>query len=158
MAVKVGINASAALAAMFCAPRLASEIDLLRQRLDQPRDAGPPAQVRLDSGQLEERSRCGADFIHRRQENQVFSERDPAKLDWASVGAQVVVESTGFLPTRRRRRLTWARPSRRSSSQLRKNEDLTIVLVSTKTSTTPPSTTSSPTPVAPPTAWRRSSR
>jgi glyceraldehyde 3-phosphate dehydrogenase len=26
----------------------------------------------------------------------VFSERDPAKLDWASVGAQVVVESTGF--------------------------------------------------------------
>ena len=26
----------------------------------------------------------------------VFAERDPAKLDWASVGAQVVVESTGF--------------------------------------------------------------
>ena len=25
----------------------------------------------------------------------VFSERDPAKLDWASVGAQIVVESTG---------------------------------------------------------------
>ena len=26
----------------------------------------------------------------------VFAERDPAKLDWASVGAQIVVESTGF--------------------------------------------------------------
>src|ERR1700676_3523171 len=26
----------------------------------------------------------------------VTSERDPAKLDWASVGAQVVIESTGF--------------------------------------------------------------
>src|SRR5438874_9909497 len=26
----------------------------------------------------------------------VFAEKDPAKLDWASVGAQVVVESTGF--------------------------------------------------------------
>jgi glyceraldehyde 3-phosphate dehydrogenase len=26
----------------------------------------------------------------------VFSERDPAKLDWASVGAEIVVESTGF--------------------------------------------------------------
>src|SRR3984885_1202508 len=25
----------------------------------------------------------------------VFAERDPAKLDWASVGAQIVVESTG---------------------------------------------------------------
>src|SRR5580700_1592047 len=26
----------------------------------------------------------------------VFAERDPAKLDWASVGAEIVVESTGF--------------------------------------------------------------
>ncbi len=26
----------------------------------------------------------------------VFAERDPAKLDWASAGAQIVVESTGF--------------------------------------------------------------
>src|SRR5258708_21524496 len=26
----------------------------------------------------------------------VTSERDPAKLDWASVGAQIVIESTGF--------------------------------------------------------------
>src|ERR1700686_5060779 len=25
----------------------------------------------------------------------VFAEKDPAKLDWASVGAQVVIESTG---------------------------------------------------------------
>src|SRR6478672_7216388 len=26
----------------------------------------------------------------------VFEERDPAKLDWASVGADIVIESTGF--------------------------------------------------------------
>ena len=26
----------------------------------------------------------------------VFAERDPAKLDWNSVGAEIVVESTGF--------------------------------------------------------------
>src|SRR6202042_2236177 len=26
----------------------------------------------------------------------VFAERDPAKLDWASVGAEIVIESTGF--------------------------------------------------------------
>ena len=26
----------------------------------------------------------------------VFSEKDPAKLDWSSLGAQVVVESTGL--------------------------------------------------------------
>src|SRR5215469_14946765 len=26
----------------------------------------------------------------------VFAERDPAKIDWASVGAQIVIESTGL--------------------------------------------------------------
>ena len=26
----------------------------------------------------------------------VFAEKDPAKLDWASIGAEIVVESTGF--------------------------------------------------------------
>jgi glyceraldehyde 3-phosphate dehydrogenase len=30
------------------------------------------------------------------KEIKVFAERDPAKLDWASVGAEIVVESTGF--------------------------------------------------------------
>ncbi len=30
------------------------------------------------------------------KEIKVFAERDPAKLNWASVGAEVVVESTGF--------------------------------------------------------------
>ena len=30
----------------------------------------------------------------------VFEERDPAKLDWAGVGAEVVVESTGFFTKR----------------------------------------------------------
>ena len=29
----------------------------------------------------------------------VFSERDPEKIDWASVGADVVIESTGFFTT-----------------------------------------------------------
>src|SRR5215468_7301412 len=30
------------------------------------------------------------------KEIKVFAERDPAKLDWASVGAEIVVESTGL--------------------------------------------------------------
>ncbi|HKP87238.1 MAG TPA: glyceraldehyde 3-phosphate dehydrogenase NAD-binding domain-containing protein, partial [Blastocatellia bacterium] len=29
-------------------------------------------------------------------EFRVFSERDPAKIDWASLGAEIVVESTGL--------------------------------------------------------------
>jgi glyceraldehyde 3-phosphate dehydrogenase len=33
-------------------------------------------------------------------EIKVFAERDPANLDWASVGADVVVESTGFFTSR----------------------------------------------------------
>jgi glyceraldehyde 3-phosphate dehydrogenase len=33
-------------------------------------------------------------------EMKVFAERDPANLDWESVGAQVVVESTGFFTNR----------------------------------------------------------
>jgi glyceraldehyde 3-phosphate dehydrogenase len=33
-------------------------------------------------------------------EFKVFSERDPAKIDWASVGAEIVVESTGLFTSR----------------------------------------------------------
>ena len=33
-------------------------------------------------------------------EFQVFTERDPGKIDWASVGAEIVIESTGLFTTR----------------------------------------------------------
>jgi len=33
-------------------------------------------------------------------EFQVFTERDPAKIDWASVGAEIVIESTGLFTKR----------------------------------------------------------
>ena len=33
-------------------------------------------------------------------EFQVFTERDPGKIDWASVGAEVVIESTGLFTKR----------------------------------------------------------
>ena len=48
-------------------------------------------------GNLKNEVTAGDDFIAvDGKKIKVFSERDPAKLDWASVGAQVVVESTGF--------------------------------------------------------------
>ena len=48
-------------------------------------------------GNLPHKITHGADFIAiDGKQIKVFAERDPAKLDWASVGAQIVIESTGF--------------------------------------------------------------
>ncbi len=47
-------------------------------------------------GNLHHEITAGEDFISvDGKKVKVFAERDPAKLDWSSVGAQVVVESTG---------------------------------------------------------------
>ncbi len=67
---------------------------------------------------------------------QVFAERDPAKLDWASTGAEIVVESTGFFTdaTRAKAHLGGAASDGKTSvkkviiSAPATNEDLTVVL------------------------------
>ena len=64
----------------------------------------------------------------------VFAERDPAKLDWASVGAQIVVESTGFFTDATKAKAHLGDGG--SGSTVKKviisapatNEDLTVVL------------------------------
>jgi glyceraldehyde 3-phosphate dehydrogenase len=59
----------------------------------------------------------------------VFSERDPAKLDWASVGAQVVVESTGFFTDGEKAKAHLGSTVKKVIiSAPAKNEDITIVL------------------------------
>src|SRR5436853_958793 len=62
-------------------------------------------------------------------EFRVFSEREPAKIDWASVGAEVVVESTGLF-TERADAAKHLHDSVKKViiSAPAKNEDITIVL------------------------------
>ncbi len=59
----------------------------------------------------------------------VFSERDPAKIDWESVGAEIVVESTGlFTNAEDARKHLRGSVKKVIISAPAKNEDITIVL------------------------------
>ena len=59
----------------------------------------------------------------------VFAERDPAKLDWASVGAQIVIESTGFFTDADKAKAhLGATVKKVIISAPASNEDLTVVL------------------------------
>ncbi len=89
----------------------------------------------------------------------VFAERDPAKLDWASVGAEIVVESTGFFTDGEKAKAhLGATVKKVIISAPATNEDLTVVLGVNDASTTRRSTTFSRTRPAPPTASPPSSR
>ena len=99
MAVKVGINGFGRIGRNVLRASLGNrEIDFVAVN-----DLTSPATLahllKYDSilGNLKNEVVAGADFIAiDGKKIKVFSERDPAKLDWASVGAQIVVESTGF--------------------------------------------------------------
>jgi glyceraldehyde 3-phosphate dehydrogenase len=99
MAVKVGINGFGRIGRNVLRAALGnSEIDFVAVN-----DLTSPATLahllKYDSilGNLPNEISAGEDFITIDGKRiKVTSERDPAKLDWASVGAQIVVESTGF--------------------------------------------------------------
>ena len=73
---------------------------------------------------------AGEDFISvDGKKIKVFSENDPAKLPWASVGAQIVVESTGhFTDATKAKAHLGATVKKVIISAPASNEDLTIVL------------------------------
>ncbi len=59
----------------------------------------------------------------------VFAERDPGKLDWASVGAEIVVESTGFFTDAEKAKVHLGPTVKKVIiSAPATNEDLTVVL------------------------------
>jgi glyceraldehyde 3-phosphate dehydrogenase len=81
-------------------------------------------------GNLQHDIKHGADFISvDGKQVKVFAERDPAKLDWASVGAQVVVESTGFFTDAEKAKAHLGSTVKKVIiSAPASNEDITIVL------------------------------
>jgi len=81
-------------------------------------------------GNLPNKITHGQDCIQVDNRNlRVFSERDPVKLDWSSLGAQVVVESTGrFTNAEEAKKHLRGNVKKVIISAPAKNEDLTIVL------------------------------
>src|SRR5499433_2891826 len=81
-------------------------------------------------GNLKNNITAGSDCI--RIDNRsirVFAERDPAKLDWESVGAQIVIESTGKFTEGEQAKKHLRGPVKKVIiSAPAKNEDITIVL------------------------------
>ena len=132
MAVKVGINGFGRIGRNVFRTALANpEIDFVAVN-----DLTTPATLahllKYDSilGNLKNDIQHGPDFISvDGKKIKVFAERDPAKLDWASVGAQIVIESTGFFTDAEKAKAHLGSTVKKVIiSAPATNEDITVVL------------------------------
>jgi glyceraldehyde 3-phosphate dehydrogenase len=132
MAVKVGINGFGRIGRnVFRAALGNPEIEFVAVN-----DLTSPATLahllKYDSilGNLPHTITAGEDFITvDGKKLKVFAERDPAKLDWSSTGAEVVIESTGhFTDATKAKAHLQGTVKKVIISAPASNEDLTIVL------------------------------
>jgi glyceraldehyde 3-phosphate dehydrogenase len=132
MAVKVGINGFGRIGRNVLRAALGNkEIDFVAVN-----DLTSPATLahllKYDSilGNLANDIKAGEDFISvDGKKIKVYAEKDPAKLPWADVGAQVVVESTGrFTNAEDAKKHLGPTVKKVIISAPAKNEDLTIVM------------------------------
>ncbi|HEY1502303.1 MAG TPA: type I glyceraldehyde-3-phosphate dehydrogenase [Acidobacteriaceae bacterium] len=132
MAVKVGINGFGRIGRnVFRASLGNPEIEFVAVN-----DLTSPATLahllKYDSilGNLKNEITAGDDFISvDGKKLKVFAQRDPALLDWESVGAQVVVESTGHFTDGAKAKAHLRGPVKKVIiSAPATNEDLTVVL------------------------------
>src|SRR5947209_14483588 len=132
MAIKVGINGFGRIGRNV----LRTAIDDRNIEFVAVNDLTTPATLahllKYDSilGNLKNDVTYGADFVAvDGKQIKVFAERDPAKLDWASVGAQIVVESTGFFTDAEKAKAHLGTTVKKVIiSAPATNEDLTVVL------------------------------
>src|SRR5689334_21351780 len=99
MAIKVGINGFGRIGRNIVRTALShSDIEFVAVNdLTDPQTLAHLFKYDSILGNLKQNVTHGADHIEvDGKKIRVFSEKDPAKLDWSSVGAQIVVESTGF--------------------------------------------------------------
>jgi glyceraldehyde 3-phosphate dehydrogenase len=132
MAVKVGINGFGRIGRnVFRAALGNPEIDFVAVN-----DLTSPAilahLLKYDSilGNISNEVVAGEDFISvDGKKIKVFAERDPAKLDWASTGAQIVIESTGhFTDATKAKAHLGTTVKKVIISAPATNEDVTLVL------------------------------
>src|SRR6478736_10418443 len=132
MAIKVGINGFGRIGRNV----LRTALDDSNLEFVAVNDLTSPATLahllKYDSilGNLKNEIIAGDDFISvDGKKIKVWAERDPAKLDWASVGAQIVIESTGhFTDATKAKAHLGSTVKKVIISAPATNEDVTLVL------------------------------
>ncbi|MGC2322551.1 MAG: type I glyceraldehyde-3-phosphate dehydrogenase [Terriglobales bacterium] len=132
MAIKVGINGFGRIGRNVLRASLTDKnLDFVAVNdLTDPKTLAHLLKYDSILGNLPNKITHGADCIQVDGRSiRVFSEKDPAKLDWASLGAQVVVESTGrFTDANDAKKHLRGTVKKVIISAPAKNEDFTVVL------------------------------
>ncbi len=132
MAIKVGINGFGRIGRnVFRASLNDSNIEFVAVNdLTDPKTLAHLLKYDSILGNLPNKITAGADSITIDNKTiKVFKERDPGKLPWESVGAQVVIESTGHFTDANEAKKHMRGPVKKVIiSAPAKNEDVTVVL------------------------------